>query len=254
MNMNLFDLAGKTVIVTGGGGGLSLAMAESLMRGGACIVLLDMEDKVNQIAQEERDAGFSCHAVLGDLTDTKSRQAAFEQSLTVLGGRLDILVNGAGVQRRFDALDFPPADWELVVDVNLNATFAMCQLAAGVMKEQGKGKIINIGSMSSYVGNVNICAYTAAKSAVLGLTKALANEWSAFGINVNGIAPGHFHTELTRTIQNDKEKYEKIRSRTPIGRWGEPSDLAGPVQFLASEASDYVCGVMLPVDGGYLCM
>ncbi len=249
-----FDLTGKKGIVTGGSRGLSLGMAKALLEKGAELVLVDVNPMVLGVSRELCEAGRPCHAVMGDLSERDSRKKAFDKALGFLKGRLDILVNGAGIQRRNSAIDFNMNDWELVLNIDLTAVFGMCQLAARVMREQGSGKIINVGSMSSFIGNTNICAYTAAKGGILTLTKALANEWGAYGINVNAIAPGHFHTELTRMVQEDREKYETILKRTPLGRWGEPEDVYGPVQFLSSSASDYVTGITMPVDGGYLCM
>ncbi len=254
MNNPNFDLTGRTGIVTGGAGGMGLSAARALMELGAEIVLLDLNPNTIAIAADEVKRGNKCHGVVADLSTQEGREKAFEKAMLFLSDRLDILINYAGIQRRNEALYYSMDDWNLVMNIDLTASFSMCQLAARVMKENGKGKIINIGSMSSFVGNVNICAYTAAKGGTLTLTKALANEWAKYGINVNGIAPGHILTEFTRSVWEDKEKRAAILSRTPMGRWGTVEDIRGPIQFLSSDASEYITGVMLPVDGGYLSM
>jgi len=167
-------------------------------------------------------------------------------------GRLDILVNNAGIIRRADALEFSEADWDAVIDTNLKSVFFLCQAAARRMIEQGKGKIINIASMLSFQGGIRVPSYTASKSGVAGLTKLLANEWASRGVNVNAIAPGYIATNNTTGLQEDEVRNRQILERIPAGRWGEPSDLGGAVVFLASDASDYVQGHILAVDGGWL--
>ena len=168
-----------------------------------------------------------------------------------LGG-LDILVNNAGVIRRAEALEFSEADWDEVIDTNLKSVFFLCQAAARHMVKQGKGKIINIASMLSFQGGIRVASYTASKSGVAGLTKLLANEWAARGINVNAIAPGYIATNNTAALQADEVRNRQILERIPAGRWGAPSDLGGAAVFLASDASNYVNGHILAVDGGWL--
>ena len=171
--------------------------------------------------------------------------------MSELGG-LDILVNNAGIIRRADALDFSEEDWDAVIDTNLKSTFFLCQAAGRHMAPQGRGKIINIASLLSFQGGVRVASYTASKSGVAGLTRLLANEWAAKGINVNAIAPGYVATNNTAALQADETRNRQILERIPAGRWGQPSDLGGAAVFLASSASDYVHGHILAVDGGWL--
>ncbi|MCL2000808.1 MAG: SDR family oxidoreductase [Planctomycetes bacterium] len=249
----LFSLAGKTAIVTGAArtSGLCYGMAVALRDAGAKVVLLDISPEAEDLAKSLGGGAAGYYSVQADLCDTASREAGFKKALEILGGRLDILVNGAGLQHREDAIDFPVDKWDLIISVNLNAIFYLSQLAAKVMKEQGGGKIINIASMTSFVASRRIPAYAASKGGVMQLTKALSNEWAALGINVNAIAPGYMETALTANlIHTDHGKAHT--ARIPAGRWGKPEDLQGAVVFLASAASDYVSGAILPVDGGYL--
>ena len=168
-------------------------------------------------------------------------------------GRLDILVNNAGIIRRADALEFTEKDWDDVIDVNLKAVFFSRQAVARAVRQAGRGgKIINIASMLSFQGGIRVPSYTASKSGVAGLTRLLANEWAAHGINVNAIAPGYMATDNTQALRADPERSREILDRIPAGRWGQPSDLAGAAVFLASPASDYVHGAIVPVDGGWL--
>jgi 2-deoxy-D-gluconate 3-dehydrogenase len=167
-------------------------------------------------------------------------------------GRLDILVNNAGIIRRANAIETTPEDWQAVLDVNLTAVWALAQAAAQVMLPQGGGKIINIASLLSFQGGIRVPAYTAAKHAVAGLTKALANEWAGRGINVNAIAPGYMATDNTQALRDDPERNRQILERIPAGRWGTPADMAGAVVFLAAPASAYIHGYTLAVDGGWL--
>jgi 2-deoxy-D-gluconate 3-dehydrogenase len=171
---------------------------------------------------------------------------------TALLGRIDILVNNAGIIRRADARDYPDADWDDVVQVDLTSVFGMCRAAGRGMLDRGSGKIINIASMLAFQGGMRVPAYAAAKGGVAQLTKALANEWAPRGVNVNAIAPGYMKTDNTQALRDDASRYEAITARIPAGRWGEPEDLAGAIVFLASPASDYVHGYLLAVDGGWL--
>jgi 2-deoxy-D-gluconate 3-dehydrogenase len=167
-------------------------------------------------------------------------------------GHLDILVNNAGIIRRAPALDFSEKDWDDVINIDLRALFFLSQAVGRVMKTQQSGKIINVASMLSFQGGVIVPSYTAAKSAVAGLTRALANEWAPLGINVNAIAPGYMATDNTAALRADEARYKAILDRIPAGRWGEPSDLQGAVVFLASDAARYMHGAIIPVDGGWL--
>ena len=248
-----FSLEGKKAIVTGGAKGLCNGMAQALHDAGAEVVLLDILDIVEESARKMGETGAPVHAVKGDLSKPETLQAVYDECLEKLGGRLDILLNGAGIQFRAPAVDFPQARWEKILDINLSAVFYMSQLAGRTMLKQGYGKIINVASMCSFFGSVLIPAYTASKSGVAGITKALSNEWAAHGINVNAIAPGYMATELTANMKEVNPKgYAEITGRIPMGRWGLPEDLGGVAVFLASEAADYISGAIIPVDGGYL--
>lgn len=251
--MKMFDLSGKKAIVTGASRGLGKAIAEGLAEAGAEIVLFATTDKIEKTAREWRAAGFSCHGAVVDIGDEKSRVAAMGRALELLDGKLDILVNSAGTQRRHKSEEFPLGDWEYVLGVNLTGTFRLCQMAAEVMLKQGSGKIINLASMLSFFGGYTVPAYAASKGGVAQLTKALCNEWARFGINVNAIAPGYMTTDMNAALFDPQNpRCQEITNRIPARRWGVPDDLKGVALFLASAASDYVNGAVIPVDGGYL--
>ncbi len=250
--MKLFDLTGKKAIVTGATRGLGLGMAEGLMEAGAEVVVCGSSDKAQEIAQGFKARGFKCHGVSLDLADAKARAAGFDKALALLGGRIDILVNAAGIQRRHAAEKFPAEDWGDVIEVNLTAVFDLCQRAGLKMLEQGGGKIINIASLLSYFGGFTVPAYAASKGGVAQLTKALANEWASKGINVNAIAPGYMATDMNTALLADEGRNKEISARIPQHRWGTGEDMKGPVIFLASKASDYLNGTTILVDGGYL--
>ena len=250
--LNAFQLHGKVALVTGAGRGLGQAMAVGLAEAGADIAGLDVipieETQAKIEALGRRFLPVSCNlrdAAVQEMGETVG-QVAKE-----LGG-LDILVNNAGVIRRTPALEFGEADWDDVLQINLRALFFLSQAAARVMVASGGGKIISIASMLSFQGGILVPSYTAAKSGVAGLTRALANEWAAKGINVNAIAPGYMATDNTAPIRADPVRSKSILDRIPAERWGEPEDLKGVVVFLASSASDYVHGSIVPVDGGWL--
>ncbi|MBU3182512.1 SDR family oxidoreductase [Clostridium psychrophilum] len=251
--MNYCDLTGKKAIVTGAAQGLSLGMAEGLMEAGAEVCLLDVNPKVKEVAMEMVKKGFKCHGVIINVIDEKEREEGFNNAIEILG-TLDILVNGAGVQRRHKCEDFPMDDWNFVMNVNLNAVFALCQLAGRhYLEKNKKGKIINIASMLSFFGGYTVPAYAASKGAVSQLTKALCNEWAEKGINVNALAPGYMDTEMNVALTDPSNPRNKtITERIPANRWGTKDDMKGPCVFLASDASNYLNGVIIPVDGGYL--
>jgi 2-deoxy-D-gluconate 3-dehydrogenase len=243
----LFDLTGRRALVTGGGGGIGRGLARALVDAGATVALLGRSESAEQAAAE-----LGCVAVRADLADRDHLRRGFDEAVERLGG-LDILVNSHGIGRASDAVDHDLADWTEVIEVNLTATFELCQLAGRIMVPQGNGKIVNIASVLSFQGGFRVSSYAASKGGVLQLTMALANEWAPHGVNVNAIAPGYVKTQLNARIwRDDPERTEQITMRIPAGRWGEPSDLAGAVVFLSSAASDYVQGVTLPVDGGWL--
>lgn len=246
-----FSLSGKTAIVTGAAktSGLCYGMATALHDAGARVALLDLSPDAAVLAESLGGADNGYHAVQADLRDEASRESGFARAVELLGG-VDVLLNGAGLQHRADAIDFPADQWERIIDVNLSSMFYMCQLAARAMIPRGGGKIINIASMTSFFGSRRIPAYTASKGGVMQLTKALSNEWAVHGINVNAIAPGYMATELTRDMI-DTDQGRAHTARIPAGRWGNPEDLQGCVVFLASPAADYISGAIIPVDGGY---
>ena len=257
--MKLFDLTGRKAIVTGGTRGLGYGMAEGLMEAGAEVVIVGSSDKVQEVAATFAGKGFPCKGVKIDLGNREEVKSGFAACVEALGGHLDILVNCAGVQRRHFCTEFPLSDWDDVIEVNLTATFEMCQLAANQMIAQNsKGKIINVASMLSYFGGWTVPAYAASKGGVAQLTKALSNEWTEKGINVNAIAPGYIATPQTaplREIQPDGSRHpfdQFIIAKTPAARWGTAEDLQGTAVFLASDASDYMAGACIPCDGGYL--
>ena len=250
--MQLFDLTGMRAIVTGGSRGLGHAMAEGLMEAGAEVALMGRMPQTERTAAEFRAKGFCCHAVEADMALLDRLPAAFERALETLGGELEILLPAAGIQRRHPADRFPMEDWRLVLEVNLNAVFLLDQLAARVMLPKGYGKIINVASMLSFFGGLTVSAYAASKGAVAQMTKAMSNDWAAKGINVNAIAPGYFATEMNTALIDDPGRSREILARIPAGRWGQPEDMKGIAVFLASHASDYLNGAVIPIDGGYL--
>lgn len=249
--MKLFDLSGKTAIVTGANTGLGQGIAQALAMAGADIAAVGRTAPVEtQKAVEALGRRFV--AISADLSSMEPIGRVLDETLTAFGG-VDILVNNAGIIRRNDALEFTEDDWDAVMDVNLKTTFFLTQAVAKQMLAQGRGgKIINVASMLSYQGGIRVASYTASKSGLAGITKLLANEWAAKGINVNAIAPGYFATNNTEALRADEGRTRDIMARIPAGRWGEPSDLGGAAVFLASAASDYVHGTLLPVDGGWL--
>ena len=242
----LFSVAGKRALVTGGTTGLGRAMAEALVDGGARVAIVGRTDRVATAA-----ADMGAIPLQADLADRAQAKGLIDRAVQALGG-LDVLVNNAGAQKRHPAERFPLEDWDEVLAVNLHAVWILAQAAGCVMLAQGHGKIINIASMASFTGGLTIPAYTASKGGVAQLTKALSNEWAGRGANVNAIAPGYFNTEMNAALVGNPEREPQILARIPAGRWGVPADLRGVVIFLASAASDYVHGAVIPVDGGFL--
>jgi 2-deoxy-D-gluconate 3-dehydrogenase len=251
MSGSPFSLEGKVALVTGANTGLGQAIAVGLAQAGADIVAVGRsapDETAAMVAAEGR----KLHAVSADLSSTKPIAGAVAEAYDK-AGRVDILVNNAGIIRRADSLDFTEEDWDAVVDTNLKSVFFLSQAVARrwVADSQG-GKIINIVSMLSFQGGIRVPSYTASKSGLLGLTRLLCNEWAAKGVNVNAIAPGYFATNNTTALRADEGRNREILGRIPAGRWGDPSDLAGAAVFLASRASDYMNGAVIPVDGGWL--
>lgn len=246
----LFDLTGRVAIVTGANTGIGQGLAIALGEAGADVALVG-RTPAEETAERVRAGGRRAAIIGADLSSIAPVQEIVDRTLAELGG-LDILVNNAGIIRRADALDFSEEDWDAVIDTNLKSVFFLCQAAARHMVAKGRGKIVNIASMLSFQGGIRVPSYTASKSGVAGLTKLLANEWAGKGINVNAIAPGYIATNNTAALQADQVRNRQIIERIPAGRWGQPSDLAGAVVFLASDASDYIQGHILAVDGGWL--
>ena len=249
--LSMFSLKGKRALVVGGAGDLGCAILEGLTEAGASAVAVDIDDRVFTVAQSLQDRGFSVFPLQVDVSDREAIKGSVAEARLLLGGNIDILVNSAGIQRRSPSEDFSETDWDAVISINLSATFIYCQQVARAMIAQGSGKIINIASLMSNFGGITIPAYAASKGGVAQLTKALSNDWAAKGINVNAIAPGYIDTRLNTALINNPTRSAEVLLRTPIKRWGTPQDLKGTAIFLASAASDYVTGVVLPVDGGY---
>ena len=245
-----FSLANRTALVTGANAGLGRAFALALASAGADIVAVGRKPPT-ETAGDVAALGRRLEFVEADLDG--ARPADIVTKATAKFDGIDILVNNAGIIRRKDALELDEHDWDEVMNVNLKAVFFLSQAVARQLVARGRpGKIINVASMLSFQGGVRVASYTASKSGLAGLTKLLANEWAPHGINVNAIAPGYFVTDNTAALRADAKRNAEILGRIPAGRWGEPQDLAGAAVFLASPASDYVHGVILPVDGGWL--
>ena len=245
-----FSLSGKTAVVTGANTGIGQAIAVALSRAGARVVCAGRSpvDGTREMIGHDHAGVLS---ITADLSTPGDHARIVEETLS-WAGAVDILVNNAGIIRRNDAIDFTEEDWDAVVDTNLKSAFFLSQAVAREMIPRGSGKIINIASLLSFQGGIRVASYTASKSGLAGLTKLLANEWAGKGINVNAIAPGYVATNNTEALRNDPERYKAILDRIPAGRWAQPSDIAGAAVFLASPAADYVHGITLPVDGGWL--
>lgn len=248
----LFDLSGKNALVTGASRGIGQAFAVALAEAGANVICASSTasgcDKTVSVIASLGGQAKSLHA---DLSDMQAVTLLGEQALNEFGS-VDILVNNGGTIFRSPAADFPLNEWQRVMSVNIDSAFVLSQVIGREMVKQGRGKIINTASMLSYSGGITVPAYTASKHAIAGLTKALANEWGSHNVQVNGIAPGYIRTDNTAALQADATRNKEILSRIPANRWGETSDLKGAVVFLASNASDYVNGHVLAVDGGFL--
>jgi 2-deoxy-D-gluconate 3-dehydrogenase len=246
----LFDLSGRVAVVTGANTGIGQGIAVALAQAGADVALVG-RSSADETAEAVVAAGRRAVQVRADLSTIAPVQEVVERTLAELGG-LDILVNNAGIIRRGDAIDFSEEDWDTVIDTNLKSVFFLCQAAGRHMIARGRGKIVNIASMLSFQGGIRVPSYTASKSGVAGLTRLLANEWAAKGVNVNAIAPGYIATNNTAALQADETRNRQILERIPAARWGAPSDLGGAAIFLASDACNYVNGHILAVDGGWL--
>jgi 2-deoxy-D-gluconate 3-dehydrogenase len=253
-----FSLEGKVALVTGANTGLGQAVAVALAQAGANVAAAGRSAPTQTQGLVEA-TGREFLSIKADFGSIDPVQRVVDETLAAFG-KVDILVNNAGIIRRADSIEFSEADWDAVMDTNLKSVFFLTQAFAKQVLKQAKagasegsiGKVINIASLLSFQGGIRVPSYTASKSGLAGLTKILANEWAAKGINVNAIAPGYFDTNNTDALRNDADRNASILARIPAGRWGQPGDLGGAAVFLASSAADYVQGITLPVDGGWL--
>lgn len=250
MILDQFRIDGRIAVVTGGTKGIGKAIALALAEAGADIAVVsrsphqDIEKAVLALGRR-----YMHHAA--DLTKRDQTKGVIPDVLEKMGD-VNILVNNAGIIRRSPAAEYAESDWDATLEIDLTAAFILSQAAGRSMLKKGKGKIINIASVLTFQGGLNVTAYAVSKHGIAGLTKALANDWAGKGVNVNGIAPSFFVTEFTEALQRDPDRSKSITGRTPAGRWGETTDIAGAALFLASPASDYIHGVILPVDGGWM--
>jgi 2-deoxy-D-gluconate 3-dehydrogenase len=251
MTLDLFRLDDKVSLVTGSATGIGAGIAVALARAGAAVACHGNSRPPDSTCQMIEGLDRKTIALKGDLRDRNTPAYLIEETVKHFG-RLDILINNAGMIRRAPAVDYSEEDWDSVIEVNLSSTFRLSQFAGRLMIEQGRGKIVNVASLLSFQGGITVPAYAASKGGVAQLTKALANEWAGKGINVNAIAPGYIRTENTAALQRDETRNRQILERIPAGRWGEPSDIAGAAVFLSSAASDYLNGHILVVDGGWM--
>jgi len=250
MILDAFRIDGQVAVVTGGTKGLGKAIALALAEAGADVAVVsrtpdpDIENDILALGRR-----YMHHKA--DLTKRGHTRKVIPAVLQQMGG-VNILVNNAGIIRRSAAVDYSEKDWDETLEIDLTASFILCQAAGRIMLEEGQGKIINIASVLAFQGGINVVAYAAAKHGIAGLTKALANDWAIKGVNVNAIAPAFFATEFTEALQHDPDRSKAITSRTPAARWGDPREIAGMALFLASPASNFVHGAILPVDGGWM--
>jgi 2-deoxy-D-gluconate 3-dehydrogenase len=251
ITIHMFDLTGKNALVTGGASGLGQASAIGLAEAGANIIIVTNQNQGEETQVAIRALGRKVIAISADLSNEQELPELIEQANRQLG-EIDILVNNAGIIRRKPAAEHSAQDWHDVIQVNINSVFFLSQLVGRGMLERGSGKIINIASMLTFQGGINVPGYTTSKHAVAGITKALASEWAGKGLNVNAIAPGYMATANTKPLREDPARSKQILDRIPAGRWGTPEDLKGPVVFLASEASNYMNGHIMCVDGGWM--
>ncbi|OKH86349.1 2-dehydro-3-deoxy-D-gluconate 5-dehydrogenase KduD [Thalassospira sp. TSL5-1] len=244
--MNAFSLNGRKALITGANAGIGQAIAIAMARAGATVVCAGRRSSAETVSAIT-DAGGTASEIIVDFADPMAGASLFK------GEGIDILVNNAGIIRRADSVDFTEEDWDAVMDVNVKAVFFTSQAFAKELLDQNRtGKIVNIASLLSFQGGIRVPSYTTAKHGVAGLTRILANEWTASGINVNAIAPGYIATNNTQALRDDPDRSAAILDRIPAGRWGRPEDIAESAVYLAAPASDYVSGAILNVDGGWL--
>ncbi len=253
MTLDVFSLDGKVALVTGASRGLGAAMAAAIGAAGASVALHSNEQPATQTAERIcKESGRRTELFTADLADRAAADKLIADTIAAFG-RIDILVNNAGIIRRRPAAQHSDDDWDAVIEVNLSNAFRLCRAMGKQLIDSGRGgKIINVASLLSYQGGINVPGYAASKGGIVQLTKALANEWASHGINVNAIAPGYMQTDNTKALRDDPQRTKQITERIPAGRWGTPEDVAGAAVYLASRASDYVHGHVLVVDGGWL--
>lgn len=237
--------------MVGGAGDLGIAILEGLLEAGASAVAIDISPNVKTLSSSLREMGHEVHGLEVDIRDRSAIKQSVADAVQLLGGDIDILVNAAGIQRRAPSEDFSEMDWDDVLSVNLTSAFIYSQQVARGMIAKKRGKIIHVSSIMSQFGGITIPAYAASKGGLSQLTKALSNDWAAKGICVNAIAPGYIDTQLNTALISDEKRSAEVLQRTPVRRWGVPEDIKGVVIFLASAASDFVTGTVIPVDGGY---
>jgi 2-deoxy-D-gluconate 3-dehydrogenase len=247
-----FDLSGRTALVTGGSRGIGRSLARGVACAGARVVLTGRNGvTVDEAVDELRSCGLQAYGLVWDVTDRERSDDVVRAVLAEHGG-LDILINNAGVIERAPAEDYPLDSWERVLTTNVTSAFALSRAAGRVMLERGRGRIVNIASVLAFAGGRNVVAYAASKGALVQLTRSLAAEWAARGVNVNAIAAGYVETDLTAALRSDPERLRELTARIPAGRWARPEELVGPTVFLSSDAASYVTGAVLAVDGGWL--
>lgn len=251
MSQDMFGLKGEVALVTGSSRGLGAAMAIALAEAGADVVLHDRCCAGDTEKTIKERTGVRTTCLVADVSDRAASARLVPDAVAAMG-KLDILVNNAGIIRRAPAVQHSDLDWDEVLEINLTAVFRLCRAAGEHMLPRGHGKIVNVASLLSFQGGLTVPSYAAAKGGVAQITKAFANEWASKGINVNAIAPGYMRTDNTKPLTEDETRYRQITERIPAARWGLPTDLAGPVVFLASKASDYLSGHVLVVDGGWM--
>lgn len=248
--MELFNLNGKKALVTGGNRGIGKAISIGLAQAGAEVIIVS-RSSAEEVIGEIKQIGGQAHHYSCDLKSRASREEVVQKILQEVG-TINILINNAGIQQRYPSEDFPLEAWDEVVEVNMTAVFHLCKLFGEKMLGEGYGKIVNLASVISYQGGIYIPAYAASKAGVMNFTKTLSNEWASRGITVNCVAPGYIATDMNEALIADEIRNKQILDRLPAKRWGNPADLIGAILFLSSPASDYVNGITIPVDGGWL--
>ena len=254
MDESLFSLNGKRALVVGGAGEIGYAIAEALLEFGASVVIVDVNEETLFKTKVLNQKWGNCFGFIVDISDRGQISESILNATILLDGTVDILVNAAGIQRRHPSELFPESDWDQIISVNLTSVFLYSKKVSLGMIKNGYGKIINVSSIMSQFGGINIPGYSASKGGVAQLTKAMSNDLAGKGLQINAIAPGYINTKLNNAILQDVERNSRILERTPLGRWGTPQDLKGIAIFLASSASDYVTGAVIPIDGGYSAM